>query len=265
VSPDARPDRLSVRAGWRPGSDFGSDDARAPVTHTTYTSSDGHSWDALLAHPPVPSARSEVLVVAVHGAMGNYTSGVVRRATLEMARHGYPTLSINTRMANFGVIYGGGLLDQVPADIDGALALARQLGYARVALLGYGLGATIVAHHQALRRPAEVEAVCTLAHPASLPEALRDRWRLHGASPGYDEMLERAGRRVAAGGHDDDIVVVTRGSGYREAPVDTEVWTERTWWACRSPQATHAISRERVRHMSVPLGLIQPGSDVEIG
>ena len=198
MSAESRPDRLAVRGGWRPGTDFGEDDGRAPVTHMTYASSDGHSWDALLAHPQAPSARSEVLVIAVHGAMGNYTSGVVRRATLEMARLGYPTLSINTRMANFGVIYGGGRLDHAPADLDGALALARDLGYARVAMLGYGLGATMVAHHQALRRPAEVEAVCTLAHPASLPEALRDRWRLHGASPGL--RRDARPRRAAGGG-----------------------------------------------------------------
>ena len=83
MSTDPRPDRLSVRAGWRPGCDFGSADAEAPVTHTTYTSTDGHSWDALLAHPPTRTARSEVLVIAVHGAMGNYPSGVVRRPTLE--------------------------------------------------------------------------------------------------------------------------------------------------------------------------------------
>ena len=174
---ERRPDRLTVRAGWRPGSDFGADDARAPVTHMTYASADGHSWDALLAHPPARSARSEVLVLAVHGAMGNYTSGVVRRATLEMARRGYPTLSINTRMANFGVIYGGGPpRPRARRPRRGPRAGRAELGYGRVAMLGYGLGATMVAHHQALRRPPEVEAVCTLAHPASLPEALRDRW-----------------------------------------------------------------------------------------
>lgn len=261
----ARPDRLSVRAGWRPGTDFGRDDGDAPVTHLTFGSSDGHTWDALLAHPPTPSARSEVLVVAVHGAMGNYTSGVVRRATLEMARNGYPTMSINTRMANFGVIYGGGRLDLAPHDLDGAIALAGEMGYSRIALLGYGLGANMVSHYQALRRPAQVEAVCTLAHPSSLPEALRDRWAMHDAAPGYDEMLLRASRRVAADDTGDDIVVVARGSGPDDTPGDTEIWTDRTWWACRSPEALHAVSRERVRHMTVPLALIQPGSDVEWG
>ena len=260
MSRGARPDRLRVRAGWRPGSDFD----HAPVTHLTYPSADGHTWDALLAHPPSSTARSEVLVVAVHGSMGNYTSGVVRRATLEMARRGYPTLSINTRMANFGVIYGGGRLDLAPADLDGAIALAGEMGYSRIALLGYGQGANMVSHYQALRRPSQVEAVCTLAHPASLPEALRARWAVHGAAPGYEDMLERSSRRFARDDHGDDIVVVARGSGFEDMPRDTEIWTERTWWAGRSPDAVHAISRERVPHMTVPLALIQPGSDLEL-
>jgi alpha-beta hydrolase superfamily lysophospholipase len=262
-----RPGRLEVRAGFRPRTAFGVDDSAAPVAHLTYRSTDGHTWDALLARPMGrPTPRSEVLVVIVHGSMGNYIDGVPRRAAIELARAGFAALSVNTRMANFGVVYGGGLLDRTPADLDGALALAADLGFARVAMLGYGQGATMVVHHQALRRPDAVEAVCTLAHPASLPDALRRRWETFGAQPSYDRMLEEGRARFGPGGSGEDgIVVVAHGAGGTSRPADQEVWSLRAWWASRAPEATHAISLARVPDMTVPLALVQPATDVRLG
>lgn len=256
-----------MRGGFRPGTAFGVDDSGAPVAHLTYRSSDGHHWDALMARPRGrPTARAEVLVLIVHGSMGNYIDGVPRRAAIEIARAGFTALSVNTRMANFGVVYGGGLLDRAPADLDGALALAADLGFTRVAMLGYGLGATMVAHHQALRRPEAVEAVCTLAHPASLPEALRRRWEAFGARPGYDRVLADARARFGPGGSGEDaIVVVENGAGATRSPADHEVWSLRAWWSSRAPEADHAISLVRVPEMTVPLALIQPATDRELG
>ena len=261
-----RPGRLELRAGVRPHTAFGVDDRRAPVEHLTFASTDGHTWDALHAPAWRPGERAGVLVLVVHGSMGNYIDGVPRRAAVELARAGFAALSVNTRMANFGVVYGGGLLDRTPADLDGALALAESLGHRRVVLLGYGLGATVVTHHQALRRPAAVEAVATLAHAPSLPEALRARWERFGARPGYEAVLAEARRRFGPGGTGvDDIVVVENGAGGTAAPADDEVWSYRAWWSSRSPGATHAISRERVPHLTVPLALVQPGTDGELG
>ncbi|MGE0028690.1 MAG: alpha/beta hydrolase family protein [Thermoleophilia bacterium] len=262
-----RPGRLEVRAGFRPGTAFGVDDSSAPVAHLTYRSTDGHTWDALLARPMGRlTPRAEVLVVIVHGSMGNYIDGVPRRAAIELSRAGFAALSVNTRMANFGVVYGGGLLDRTPADLDGALALAADLGFARVAMLGYGQGATMVVHHQALRRPDAVEAACTLAHPASLPDALRRRWEAFGARPSYDAMLDEARARFGPDGSGEDgIVVVAHGAGGTAGPADHEVWSRRAWWASRAPEATHAVSLARVPEMTVPLALIQPGSDQLLG
>ena len=263
----SRPGRLALRAGFRPGTAFGVDDSRAPVAHNTYRSTDGHTWDALLARPAGrPTERGEVLVLVVHGSMGNYVSGVPRRAAIELARAGFTALTVNTRMANFGVVYGGGLLERTPADLDGALALADELGFRRVVLLGYGLGATMAVHYQALRRPESVEAVCTLAHPASLPESLHRRWDGLGARPGYDEVLGEARARFGPSGSGEDaIVVIQHGAGGTAAPADDEVWSYRAWWSSRAPEATHAISLARVPEMTVPLALIQPATDVELG
>ena len=262
--PVPRPGRLEVRAGVRPGTAFGVDDSRAPVSAHTYRSADGHTWDAVLARPwgHRGRERGDVVVVVVHGSMGNYITGVPRRAAIELARAGYAALSVNTRMANYGVVYGGGLFDRTPADLDGALGLAAELGYRRVVLMGYGLGATMVTHYQALRRPEAVEALCTLAHPASLPDAMRERWARNASRPSYEEMTEAAAAHAEG---PDDIVVIARGSGPTSAPSDSEVWTYHAWWACRAPRARHAVSLERIREVTVPVALIQPGTDTALG
>ncbi len=263
MSPPRRGDRLAVRSGHRPHTAFGHDDLGLVVRPLVYRSADGHVWDALLARCD-GADESPAVIVLVHGAAGNYVSGAPRRLAFELARVGFPVLSINTRMANFGAAYGGGLLDHVPHDIDGALTLAGELGFADALLSGYGLGATAVTHHEALRHHPAVRGLVTFAHPASLPDALRERWRANGASPSY-ETVEREARRRRREGLPDDIVVVSRGAGRTDAPGDTEVWTYATWWASRGPAAGHAISTELIGDVHVPVALIQPSTDERLG
>src|SRR5690606_4691712 len=44
-------------------------------------------------------------------------------------------------------------------------------------------------------------------------------------------------------------------------PLHCEVWTYRTWWFARGPEADHAVSRLQVGRVSVPMALIQAGED----
>ena len=210
---------------------------------------------------PAPG-REDTLVIVVHGSMGGYLTGVPRRVAFVLAQHGLAALSINTRMANYGTIYGSGLLDEAPLDVDAALADARALGYTRVVLLGHSLGGVVVVRHQALRGAPEVVGVCTLAQPADLRESLRLRWERFGAEPGIDAVEAMA---RAAGVDDpegrDDIVIVRRGSGPGDAPKDAEVWSLRCWWRSRGPEAEAGDARRWVGRIGVPLMLVSAGDD----
>jgi alpha-beta hydrolase superfamily lysophospholipase len=256
-----RPDALQVRGGLRPETLFGRDDAGVGLELATAVTQDRHTWDALLYRPRRgPRRRRAVAVLVVHGAMGNYLAGVPRRVSFELARSGFTVLSANTRMANFGVVYGGGLLDRAPLDVDAALGLLRERGFERIVLLGYRLGAVLVTHYQAVRAPADVAGVCGLALPLSMPLAVRRRWDRLGAAPGYEEVARRA-RAAAAGEAEDRIFVVRHGSGASDAPVDQEVWTHRTWWSCCGPQAGHAVAADWIGRIDVPVALIQAERD----
>ena len=226
---------------------------------------DGSRWDGMVFLPRGGRERRHRLaVLVVHGSVGNYVSGVPRRVAFALSAAGFTVMTTNTRMANYGVIFGGGLMHRTPLDIDAALAILRRRGFRRIVLLGFSMGATMVTHYQALRQPVDVVGVCTLAHPASLPSALRLRWDHFGAEPGYEEVVERAHVRLVPdyeSARNDRIFIVRRARGFGDGPLDGEIWTYRTWWFSRGPRAPHAESRLRVGGVTVPLALIQAGDD----
>jgi dienelactone hydrolase len=243
---------------------FGADDRALGidlvVTHTV----DDQRWDGMIFRPGRASPRRRLAVLVVHGSVGNYITGVPRRISFALANAGFTVMSTNTRMANYGVIFGGGLMHRTPLDIDAALAVLRRRGFQRIVLLGFSMGATMVTHYQALRRPADVVGVCTLAHPASLPGALRLRWDHYDSEPTYAEVADAAHLRLAPDYESPDrdrIFVVRRARGFGESPLDGEVWTYRTWWFSRGPRAPHAESRLRIGSVSVPMAIVQAGED----
>jgi hypothetical protein len=254
-----------VERGWsRRAPLFGADDRALAIDLVVAHTADGLRWDGMVFRPGRPSHRRRLAVLVVHGSVGNYVTGVPRRVSFGLANAGFTVMSVNTRMANYGVIFGGGLMHRTPLDLDAALGTLRRRGFRRIVLLGFSLGATMVTHYQALRRPPDVVGVCTLAHPASLPAALKLRWDHYDSEPTYAEVADEAHRRLAPDYESperDRIVVVRRARGFGDRPLDSEVWTYRTWWFSRGPRAPHAESRLRIGSVTVPLALVQAGED----
>ncbi len=245
---------------------FGRDDRDLAIDLVVTKTEDGQSWDGMIFMPRQGEdpRRKRLAVLVVHGSVGNYLTGVPRRISFGLANAGFTVMSVNTRMANYGVIFGGGLMHRTPLDLDAALDVLRRRGFRRVVLLGFSLGSTVVTHYQALRQPPDVVGVATLAHPASLPAALRLRWDHFGADPGYEEVTDLVHRQLAPDFEDarrDRIFLVRRARGFGDRPLDCEIWTYRTWWHARGPRAPHAESRLRVGHVTVPLAIIQAGED----
>jgi dienelactone hydrolase len=258
--------RVVHRGGRRRVPVFGRDDRGLAIDLVMTHTEDGQNWDGMLFRPAdVEDARRRRLaVLVIHGSVGNYLTGVPRRVSFGLANAGFSVMSVNTRMANYGVFFGGGLMHRTPLDLDAALQVLRRRGFRRIVLLGFSMGSTIVTHYQALRLPPDVVGVCTLAHPASLPAALRLRWDHFGAEPGYQEVVETVHNRLAPDFEDasrDRIFLVRRARGFGDRPLDCEIWTYRTWWHARGPRAPHAESRLRVGHVTVPLAIIQAGED----
>lgn len=251
------------RAYRRPA--FGRDDRQIGTRLLTLQPEDGHEWDSLLLRPAFGDpARRRLLVIVVHGSVGNYLTGVPRRVAFALAGQGFPVMSINTRLANYGPFFGGGLFHKTPLDLRAAVQVARANGFHRMALLGYSMGSTVCTNFLANEPAPEVVGLCTIAHPESLPGALRLRWQRYGSDPTYDEVADRAREVVAAGTDDppgDRIFTVMRANGPLPTPGNGEIWTYATWWSSRGPESPHAESREQIGRVTVPIAILQAGND----
>ena len=84
------------------------DEADLNLDLVSILTSDDRNWDGLLLRPRrAGPVHRRVAVLVIHGSVGNYLAGVPRRIALGLARAGYTVLSANTRMANFGIFFGG--------------------------------------------------------------------------------------------------------------------------------------------------------------
>ncbi len=244
---------------------FGRDDRDISTRLVTLHTEDGHEWDGMLLRPRhgEPALR-RLLVIVVHGSVGNYLTGVPRRVAFELAGHGFSVMSINTRLANYGPFFGSGLFHKTPLDLAAALEVARGHGYERVVLLGYSMGCTVCTNFLANHPAPEVVGLCTIAHPESLPESLRLRWQRYGAQPTYEEVADYA-RGVVADDPDnppgDRIFTVMRANGPLSTPENGEIWTYATWWSSRGPESPHAVSRDQIGKVRVPIAILQAGND----
>jgi len=244
---------------------FGRDDRSIGTRLVTLHPDDGHEWDGLLLRPRHgdPALR-KLLVIVVHGSVGNYLTGVPRRVAFDLASMGFSVMSINTRLANYGPFFGGGLFHKTPLDLLAAMDVARAHGFTRVALLGYSMGCTVCTNFLANHDVPEAVGLCTIAHPESLPEALRLRWQRYGSTPTYDEVAEYA--RPIVADHPDDppgdrIFTVMRANGPLPTPENGEIWTYATWWSSRGPESPHAVSRDQIGKVRVPIAILQAGND----
>ena len=154
----------------------------------------------------------------------------------------------------------GTLGERMQDVIDGALGRGAE----RVVLLGYSMGCTVCTNFLANHEAPEVVGLCTIAHPMSLPQSLRERWQRYGATPTYDEVAEYA-RPIVAGDLDDPpgdrIFTVMRANGPLPTPENGEIWTYATWWSSRGPESPHAESREQIGRVHVPIAILQAGND----
>jgi dienelactone hydrolase len=245
---------------------FGRDDTEIETDLIVIPTEDRHSWDGMIFRPRRGAIDPRLAVLVIHGSVGHYLTGMPRRLAFQLAQSGYAALTANTRMANYGVFFGTGLIDEAQLDIAAAVLALRERGFRRIVLLGYSMGSTMVTHYQAVHAPPEVIGVCTIAHPLSLPLSLRRRWERFGSNPSYNEMCSIVARHME--GSDDPeldrIIIVQRATGPTDRPEHAEIWTYRTWWHSRGPEALSAESRRWVGLLRVPLALIQAADDLLI-
>lgn len=234
------------------------------------TADDGETHDALLevderaARARHRSTGRRTAVVHVHGIMGNFLVGTLRFLPAPIARAGFPILVCETRMGNVGQLFGDAIFDDALRDIEAALRWLREQNYDQIILSGYSSGATLATRYAAVHHDPNVRGLLCLGNPWGLPQSLQRRSERFGARPNYRDLVSHVRRAI---GHDpndadaDRMFVIEQSRGPSPQPRDSEVYTYRTWWTSRGPNATSAMAFRQIGQVWTPILLIQGTAD----
>ncbi|MGH7850405.1 MAG: alpha/beta hydrolase [Thermodesulfobacteriota bacterium] len=205
------------------------------------------------------------IVIVVHGVLGHFLArGTPRQLPLLLTGRGINSFSINTRMAHLGQIFGSAIFDATEYDIEAAVEFLKKEGFARIFILGFSLGANLAAFYAANKPEPEVKGLILEGCAYSLPDSQKKRWGKWNSMPTYDEVYEKAGEIL---GPDpltsprDEIFLVNRAWGDTLNPFHNEIYTYKTWWFMRSPEAHHAKTCTVMSRVKVPVLFLQGVND----
>lgn len=234
----------------------------------------GHSkidalfYRSLLGSGPV----KEPVIIHIHGFLGNFLEGSQRYLPPIFAEAGYSSLSINTRMATFGLFFGYGIIDDTIPQIDSAIVYLKSLGYSRIILSGYSLGSSIALRYASLRNDPRqfpsLKGVIALSTPYSTADTIRNRWNRWGSNPSYDEIYRRVKETLKPdpySSNEDRTVIIYKARGSTLNPEHTELYTYKTWWHLAGPEAESSKTYRQIRNVKLPILLIQGREDIELG
>lgn len=232
---------------------------------------DGEVHDALLHIDERPTRVREratgrrTALIHVHGIMGNFLVGTLRFLPARLARAGFPTLVVETRMGNVGQLFGTAIFEDAVKDIAAAWGWLQAEGYDSVVVCGYSSGATLAARYVATHPLHAIRGLVSISGPWGLPESLEERSRKWDAEPSYEEIVARLGEVVGEGTPDspadDRLFVIEQSRGPTRRPRDSEVYTYRTWWHSRGPEAHAAQAYRQLPHVTVPTLFTQGDAD----
>jgi pimeloyl-ACP methyl ester carboxylesterase len=205
------------------------------------------------------------VVLHVHGVLGHFLArGTPRLLPTALLENGISSFSVNTRMAFMGQIMGEGIFDDILDDIDSSLDLLKREGFRKIFILGYSLGANLVAYYASKRAEPSISGIILEGCAFSLPDAQRKRWNKWNSVPSYEEVFNKAKEVLGQDPHkssNDQIFIVNRAWGPTFNPFHIEIYTYKTWWFMRGPEAHNAMTYRLISKIKVPILFLQGEND----
>jgi len=234
----------------------------------TFRAKDGFRVNALFIsgdHDSRNDLLKKPIIIHIHGVLGHFLArGTPRLLPHALLEHGYSSLSINTRMAFLGQIMGEAIFDRTLYDIEAAVELLKHEGFCNIFILGYSLGANLAAYYASENRESRVRGLILEGCSASLPDSQKRRLNKWDSIPSYDAIYDRAQKILRPDpirSENDQIFIIYRAWGPTFNPVDTEIFTYKTWWFMRSPDAFHAKTFRLITKIEVPILFIHGEKD----
>lgn len=208
---------------------------------------------------------STPLVLIVHGVMGNFLSrGTPSMLPKSLTEHGINSFAINSRMAYLGQISGYGIFDDGIIDIDSAINKIKGIGYKNVFILGYSLGANLVASYASKINDRIVKGVILEGCAYSIPESQKRRLKKWNSIPSYDEIYIEAKKILSPDPYyskRDRNFIIYRAWGSSISSFHSEVYTYKTWWFMRGPEARSSRTNELISEIKKPILFLKGESD----
>ncbi|MGI9558191.1 MAG: alpha/beta hydrolase family protein [Thermodesulfobacteriota bacterium] len=212
--------------------------------------------------------EKEPVVIHVHGFLGNFLEGSQRFLPPLLASAGYSSISINTRLSNFSLFFGYGMVDSTIPQIDGVIEFLKNLGYTKIVISGYSLGGCIAVRYMSAKKGTEIagflSGMIAIATPYSMPDSIRKRWNRWQSIPSYDQIYEEAKEILGSdpeNSEQDRTIIVQKARGDTFSPQHCEIYTYKTWWFLAGPEANCTKTYKQIGDVEVPILLIQGWDD----
>ena len=226
----------------------------------TFTTRDGFEVNALLITPNFET-ESELfenpIIINVHGVLGNFLArGTPQILPPALLAKGVSTLSINTRLGFLGQIMGDGIFDKSDQDIEESIKVLVDMGFENIYILGYSLGANLAVYYATKSQDKNIKGLILEGCSYSLPDSQKRRLKKNKSIPQYDDIYKRAKQILGPDPRsevNDQIFIIYRAWGNSFNPEDVEMFTYRTWWFMRSPEAVFAKTCDLIEQVKVPI------------
>lgn len=234
----------------------------------TYKTEDGFEVNSLLITPEFPSEKEMYetpIVIIVHGVLGNFLAkGTPQILPPSLRERGISSLSVNTRMAFLGQIMGDGIFDDSIYEISESVELLKKEGFRNIYILGYSLGANVAVYYATQAKESGIKGLILEGCSYSLPDSQKRRLDRNRSIPSYDDIYERAKDVVGENPREvknDQIFIIYRAWGNSFNPGDVDMFTYRTWWYMRSPEAENAKTCNLISQLKMPVLFIHGAED----
>ncbi|MEM7007870.1 MAG: prolyl oligopeptidase family serine peptidase [Thermodesulfobacteriota bacterium] len=209
------------------------------------------------------------IVLLVHGVLGHFLArGTPRQLPNAFVENGISSFSINTRMAFTGQMFGSAIFDESIMDIEAGVDALVKEGFKNIFILGWSLGANISVYYSVNNQHPNVKGLILEGCSSSLPKSNEMRLKKWNSVPSYDHIYQIAKdvlKPDPVTTQNDRVFIVYRAWGPTFDPGDVELFTYRTWWFMRSPEAYNAKTNEIIQNVKVPVLFIHGENDYTVG
>jgi len=245
-------------------------DAKVPAKQRLIRlrASDGNLLSSLLVtkdYVKIEEILDKPILLLIHGLLGHFLArGTPRLLPHALLERGFGSMSLNTRLAFAGQFTGKGIFDDTPMDIDAALRFLNDTGFKNIYILGYSLGASMLAYWTASGRPQNLRGIVLEGIHYATSEAQKARLEKWGGSRTYEELYEPAKSVLGDDPYKskrDEIFVVYRAKGPTPEPANNEIFTYKTWWFMMGPHAYGAMAYKHIPKIKTPMLFLRGEND----